>query len=717
MKKNKAMLMENLISYYAFLLLLMPTTITGVFAVGVLLILGTVWLIWKKPNIKTGKEKRIPLILSIIIVAYLGVLFFEKWIPSSKIQGLAAAFHMSNKLLLSLASCTLSLFAIPFFLFLLKCEDEILTRFFGESPKKSLNMCFLASIATFTLSQIMSDAGILSMGLLNSVCGGILVAVVILLLFCLCGNVRASIALGTGIFMVLSTINAYVLKFRDRLFVPSDILSIRTAMNVADNYSLWPPPITVILCWVLWAGFLSFLFFTGSKEKTKLSGKTRFIIVVTCMVSVSLTIVHAKDLKIKHWENIGAITYGYILDFLSKTRELRIAKPKEYNEEVIFRLEQQYSFEQEKPQNNRKYPHIIVIMDEAFSDLSMPDGITTNTEVMPFINSMSQNALTGHVLVSVNGGNTSNSEYEFLTGNSMAWLSPNAVPYQQYLKSAPYSMVSYLKSCFGYHCVAMHPFFSNGWNRMYAYPLLGFDECYFVEDFPQKDYVREYISDRELFETVATTYENEHASPLFLFCVSMQNHGGYLYSGENYSQSIFLNGFENKYPGVEQYLSLIHETDKAVEQLISYFSNVEDDVVIVFFGDHQPGYVAKYFYGHGLDEAESLDEIQERYKVPFFIWANYEIEEELIALTSLNYLSSYVYQTAGLQLPSYNQFLSEMEKTIPAINAIGYYSQNAKAFLPFDEACEEERYWLTRYQILQYNCLFDEQNRSEVFFP
>ena len=47
----------------------------------------------------------------------------------------------------------------------------------------------------------------------------------------------------------------------------------------------------------------------------------------------------------------------------------------------------------------------------------------------------------------------------------------------------------------------------------------------------------------------------------------MQNHGGYTYTGDNYTKSISLNDYGSKFPEVEQYLSLIHETDKAVEHL------------------------------------------------------------------------------------------------------------------------------------------------------
>ena len=197
----------------------------------------------------------------------------------------------------------------------------------------------------------------------------------------------------------------------------------------------------------------------------------------------------------------------------------------------------------------------------------------------------------------------------------------------------------------------------------------------------------------------------------------MQNHGDYAYSGENYSQSVSLVGYDNQYSGVDQYLSLIHETDKAVEYLISYFSQVEDEVIVVFFGDHQP-IMDEKFYGEVMGGgSDTLENTQKKFTVPFFIWANYDIEESNVECTSLNYLSTYMYEAAGIPLPLYNQFLSEMEEKIPAINANGYYSLESQCYLPVDKAPENEQYWLDLYQSLQYNNLHDQEHRNEDFFP
>lgn len=298
----------------------------------------------------------------------------------------------------------------------------------------------------------------------------------------------------------------------------------------------------------------------------------------------------------------------------------------------------------------------------------------------------------------------------------MAWLPPNTVPYQQYIKAPTYSMVSYLKSFYDYHCIAMHPYIANGWERPRTYGHLGFDESLFIEDFPQEHFIREYISDLEMYEKIVEIYEKQHQDTLFIFGVSMQNHGAYNYSGDDFKQAIELVGYEREYPDVEQYLSLVHESDIAIEYLISYFENIDEDVLIVFFGDHQPK-IDQSFYEDVLNQDfKTLESIQNKYLAPFFIWANYEIEEKYLECTSLNYLSTYLYEAAGIALPPYNQFLSRLEEKIPAINANGFYSHKSQEFLTFEEASETEKLWLKLYEQLQYNNLFDLKNRNNSLF-
>ena len=356
-------------------------------------------------------------------------------------------------------------------------------------------------------------------------------------------------------------------------------------------------------------------------------------------------------------------------------------------------------------------------MSESYADLSVVGNFTTNATVTPFFDSLTENTIKGHALSSVYGAKTPNSEWEYLTGNSMAFLPDGSVVYQQYIDDRPSSLVSTLSND-GYTCVAMHPYYETGWSRNEIYPTMGFDEMHFIDDFDQTNILRDYITDQELFDKIIDRYESKSADEnLFILGVTMQNHGGYAESYDNFNEEIYKIGYS--YTDGNQYLSLLHESDKALRNLISYFESVDEPVEIVFFGDHQPGLNSKFIEllnGKGLSGLTE-DELENLYTVPFFIWTNYDTTEETVDITSLNFLSTMTLETAGLSLPPYNQFLSDLQEEIPAINSRGYYSKRAGGFVHLNEATGEEAEWINKYQILQYNDMFDEKDRSTLFFP
>lgn len=703
-----------IVSYGALLLLLMPATGVGMISTAVILVLGIGLIVYRKIHKAAfWNSKRYFLIsVAVFVAAYLGLPFYNRWLPSSKMRAIATMLHMPIEVLLLIGSLILSVLSVYF----VYAGLQIIVKKLSGSFVRNMMSCLIASVITVILAQMMIDTEILSMGYMNFMWGTLIVFVGILFLYCLLGRIIPSVLIGSGIFMVISTINVYVYSFRGRLFEPVDIFSAGTAMNVMENYSLFPIPINLLVGWGVFAAMLVVLYCLQRKTEQSIPANRRLLLLAVCLISSVAIFFYTFNLKTYHWQREGAQFNGYILDFASKFKEISASEPDHYSTELISKLATQYTAENNEYELS-EHPHIIVIMDEAFSDLRVTGEFATDKEVMPFISSLKEDTVSGFTLASVYGGNTANSEYEFLTGNSLAWLSPNVVPYQQYVRSSTYSMVSYLKLSYNYKCVAMHPFQSSGWNRPVVYEHLGFDECYFVEDFPQLNYVRDYVSDQEMFEFLIETYEAQKENPLFLFGVTMQNHGGYTYTGENYTKHISLNDYGSEFSEVEQYLSLVHETDKAVEYLITYFENVDEDVIIVFFGDHQPKMKESFYETVSEAKADTLNEQQKRYTVPFFIWANYDIEEEFIDCTSLNYLSSYVYKAAGVALPPYNQFLQQMEEIIPSINANGFYSLADGCYLPFDEANEEERWWLGLYEALQYNNLFDKKNRNETLFP
>lgn len=492
----------------------------------------------------------------------------------------------------------------------------------------------------------------------------------------------------------------------------SDLLSISTAANVAAEYDFTPtlPMLyAVILEAILILGAYCLPPLSVPRTKWCVAGQIGAI-----AFCVAFLLLGGTQQYSKHWNNDGAAYNGYLLNFILQIKEVFVSEPDGYENDAVELLERQYNGEST---DCVSCSDIIVIMDESFADFAVfGNNIFQCEKVTPFIDSMRENTIHGYLCASVFGGGTPNSEYELLTGNTMAFLPLGSIPYQQYFSENAYSLVSVLKNQ-GYNCVAMHPYYASGWMRKTVYPMMGFDEAYFLEDFPQEKLIREYVSDQEMFEEIIRIHQQQDENtPLFLFGVTMQNHGGYTYEGPNYEATISLEGYSQDYPEAEQYLSLIHETDKAVEYLIGYYAAIDRDVVIVFYGDHMPKVENAFYEELNGGSFDTLDEQMQKQMVPFFVWANYDIEEKVVPCSSINYLSTYVLEAAGIPLPPYQQFLKETESLIPAINAYGYYSLERQGFIPLEEASGAEEEAIRAYEILQYNSIFDEENRSIHFF-
>lgn len=705
---------ENL-SLFALLTLIMPISYVGIFLFLIVFLLFFRFVL-KRRLLGGAANLWFCCPISLAIAGQLGNLFYHRigvFFNEHDISFLISSPIISGKTILFFVFCS------SYFLFkILNIIIKPLILLSGEYKKISLHIrCLTITIGTVVLSQISLDVGAFEMGVGKFLINVAIVYSIIMLLYCFTNNEIVSSLTVSLIFVIISIANIYLFKLRGRLVEPYDIYALMTAIKVSDNYNFFPIPGNVLVCVGWWLSICIFVYFSRVKVKHAINLKNSFFIFIFCTISFALIFYYISELKTYHWRKDSAHYNGCILDFVARFKNLYVAEPAGYDEKYISELAETYSKNGSHIFSRKKAPHVIVIMNESFSNLEVLGELRTNKEVTPLISSLRQNAITGYALASICGGNTANSEYEFLTGNTMAWLPPNAVPYSQYVRGASYSMATYLHTKYGYSCIAVHPYYASCWNRPAAYEYLGFEKFISIDDFSQKQYLRKYISDKCLYDEIIKIYESQKANPLFLFCVSMQNHGGYSYSGSDFKQAISLVGYRQKYPEVEQFLSLLNESDKAIEGLISYFSKVKEEIVIVFYGDHQPRLEDAFLQELGCHSEETLKERQKKYKVPFFIWANYKINERNIERTSLNYLSSYVYEVCGIPLPPYNQFLVSMEKDIPEINLEGFYSKKSKIYCTFDKASETEQLWLKAYKCLQYNNIFDRKNCNLKMFP
>lgn len=517
------------------------------------------------------------------------------------------------------------------------------------------------------------------------------------LLFFVTGSGRLALRIETVVAFVYGVVNHYVMAFRSTPLVPWDIFSVKTAASVAGNYDFTPTAEFLKVC----GGFvLVFILLHFVKLKFPYGVFLRIIpsICVGIILCTFVNLLWDDDFQTDsylypflftpaHMTKVNGMAVTFAMDM----EYVYVDKPDGYSVAKAEAILEAYEV-MDDTDTTLEYPNIIAIMNEAFSDLSVLGDFETNEDYMPYIHSLQQgneNTVTGNLMVSVTGGNTANTEFEFLTGHTMDFFPVGSIPYQQYIGGELPSAASQLKEL-GYATYGMHPYNSTGWNRDKVYPWLGFDESYFVKDFETRRYIRDYVSDKSAYEKIIDIYENkEEGTPAFIFEVTMQNHGGYTEEYEYFTSDVHAEDLNSAQ--LDQYLSLLKVSDREFKNLVEYFSTETEKTIIIFFGDHQPSdaVVRPILRWNGVNTSDlSVEQAQLRYVVPYVVWANYDIEEETGADTDISFLMAEVLDRANMPTTAYQNFLLEFEKN------------------------PESEELLQQYEILQYYYMFDYQKES-----
>lgn len=543
-----------------------------------------------------------------------------------------------------------------------------------------------------------------------------------LFVFFIAGRTSISMAICVSAIAIIGVGNYFVVMFRSNPIVPWDIYSFETAMGVADNY-------VFSVDWALAEHIAMFILMliVGVRTNIRLNKKIlRPILTVAMCIPAYFYISYLWQDNLERNTGLNDTLFnakymhskdGFFVSFILDIHFLQIEEPKNYSDEYALSLLNEQ--EVEKVETPEELPDIIAIMDETFSDPAVLGEFETNKDYMPFVHSILRgevaNTISGYADVSVLGGNTANSEFEFLTGNSMAFFPNGSVPYLQYIRDGISTIVPQLEE-YGYTTYGTHPYRAKGWNREFIYDLMGFDYRYFQGSFPFEDKLRNYVSDEADFKSILE-WRNNTEGPFFMFNVTMQNHSNYGGDFDNFDPQIvakFKNTYSNKY--LNKYLSLMYETDQDVASLLSELSQSDRKTIVVFWGDHQPNdYVVRPIYKeYGLDfDNQTYEQQQQRQKTPFFIWANYDIQEQTNVEISLNYLNILLFETAGLQLDEYQSFRKNLwQGQIPMMNAVGYRNDDGD-LVEYDDAPEEIQNLLNEYQNIQYYRMEREHSKKK----
>lgn len=590
--------------------------------------------------------------------------------------------------------------------------------------QKELYQCsaivfWIAPLAGFYLVEIIYNPKIEQLTWLYALGNIVCLTGVLLCIYMICPSMKAAIVLYWSVLLIFALTNYYVTQFRGNPFMPSDLFSVATAARVAGKYTFTISERLVIgiLCYVWGIAIAGIVPYRKKKRSRRQQAVCilAFVGVVWYFRTHEIEAIYGFHLAEMQWD-IGGVYQekGSVLSFATMLQNFEVQKPAGYSgrraEQILSQAQKQ-----ERDETDLQ-PTIIAIMDESFSDLRVLGDFETSEEYLDHWYAVEDYRLRGNLYVSTYAGGTANTEFEFLTGNSMGNLPAGIVPYQIYNLKNIGNMADILHAN-GYKTTAIHPEYKGNWTRTRVYESFGFDTFLSIDDFENPERIRSSVSDQASFEKVIEVYERDDG-PQFIFNVTMQNHGGYDVNEMAKLNRIVLKEEWRGYTDVETYLTLIRESDQAICNLIEYFSNVDRPVILCIFGDHQPGVNGLWIEEvMGKETSQiSFEEQQSKYCVPYMIWANFECAAPSEILdTSSNYLGALLLEQAGIVQTDYTAYLLQMREQVPIINAYGYQTADA-VWHSFEEETQVTE-WVENYKMVQYNAMFDAKRNKKHYRP
>lgn len=549
-----------------------------------------------------------------------------------------------------------------------------------------------------------------------------IIGLTVLFTYFLCLRHAGGVALVVIACWVIGVAQYFVIKFKGVSIQPSDLLALSTAAEVGSAYvysinrhvlsAASCALAAITLCSLLWKTVGPDLSiekrqvpFFKSRSASYLYTATACLITLVCLVNLP-SYQHDLGIEFGDWNTVvGVKTYGFLPSFIQTMQRTTIAKPKGYSAATAKKIEASYdkkyqetlgatsSRKTAQQQFSSEKPTVIAIMNESFSDLSIYDNIKSSGYEGPqFIKNGLTDALQkGALYVSVQGGGTCNSEFEFLTGYSLG-LVGSTCPYVVYRLDNVGGLVKQFKSL-GYSTTAIHPNLGSNWNRKSAYKELGFDKFLDIDSFAKDSHtLHAGITDATTYQRILEQLKSSD-DPQFILDVTMQNHGGYTMGNTpaDILTNYHVDGGDDA--SLNEYLSVINSSDNDLENFIQELKTVNRPVVLVFFGDHQPGISVTYNDAYYKNE-DDLAHAARAYQTVYAIWANYDVAgngqaSSDVPLNTSTLGAQLMYQI-GAPLSSYQKAQLACSSTIAQMNALGY-QDGSGAWHKYDDAKGKEK--------------------------
>jgi phosphoglycerol transferase MdoB-like AlkP superfamily enzyme len=548
---------------------------------------------------------------------------------------------------------------------------------------------------------------------------------VLLLIYCIMGSLIPSIAITSLLLFIASLVGYYKVKLIGVPFFPWDLKLNKEVIDIlplvmSRQMIRWIVVLVVVILAIFLMRFLI--------PRLSLKPKSRIIFGLLSVLALYLFAINSPPIqKLMNQMGVFNIIYnqkenyssnGQSLAFMLNLQNSKMPKPANYGESAIKSLAENISAQSGSisamvggsPSATTKQPNVIFVMNEAFWDPTLMTNVSYSEDPIPTVHQLQKEATSGYILSPQIGGGTSNVEFEVLTGQSMSFLPGGSIAYQQYIHKPLPSLAGYFEDQ-GYKSMAIHSYFNYFYNRETVYKNFGFESFKSSEHFINPEYKGGFISDDEFSRNVIAEVDKTD-KPMFIYAISMQNHGPYDDPNRYSSKPIKVKGnfTDSAQTTIENYTQGAHDADHGLKLLIDHFKLSNEPTVIIFYGDHLPmlGYSYDVYSQSGFVKSEkpedwSLEEIKKMHSVPFVLWSNTSLPNEKVPILSTSFLGSYVLNLLDMKKPATLTFNYELSQKVPGLLSNLVIDSDQKLYPKVPESFKTS---IDQYGQLEYDMLF-----------
>ncbi|MBP3338926.1 MAG: sulfatase-like hydrolase/transferase [Lachnospiraceae bacterium] len=517
---------------------------------------------------------------------------------------------------------------------LIKCKDRFkdwIVSLFKEPVKRNTNiMMFVAPLISVWVIEILNKRSVIKgitclftdplVFMLNYIIVFGTVSVVLLLK----KRAAAIIALNT-VWIGLGVAN-YVMKgYRETPFSATDIKMAGSVADIIEKY-LSPTSFIVILMLFIVAVFVVlFIWFKTPKYAKKLNYFANVLLMAFIMLfmfgcvklGIKSNIVSEKFPNM----SIAYQDYGFVYCFSCSVVNTGVEKPKTYSTASIEEIKDKLLNTVTVDEENVKTPNIIFLQLESFFDVNKMETLELSEDPIPIFNKLKEEFPSGFLTVNNLGYGTANTEFEIMTGMNLEDFGPGEFPYKTVLKNQTCESIAYVLKDYGYATHAMHNNNATFYSRHKVFKNLGYDtftsiEFMNPEEYTEVGWAKDKVLTSEIVDVLEATDERD-----YLYCISVQGHGTYPKENVIENPAIIvggLDGDEERIYQFEFYVNQIKEMDTFVGELIAALEEVDEDTILVMYGDHFPSL--------GIDENELSE--GNLYQTEYVVWNNFDLELE-----------------------------------------------------------------------------------------